>query len=683
MSKIPETKKFQKAAEPSKKEEAPEPEIAAPIPHDDNIEQSEVAEEGIGENEVIESQESFNPLVNEMKNKVKCIAFMESYLTMKILTVDLSEEMLDAVKKELLSPEADIKSKISSGLVKLGLVSKDINEIVKKKNHKPFDINELINLDNIEDGSKVVNDLKKKKIRLDSTIELLGKQYKLEEAKLSIIEKKVLTSKIRDYKAEREEVSGKISNVENYLGSVKHKVSLPVIRNPQRLRQERRQYLSQFKHDLEKAESKVKEWNQKRITIQDGVNKQIKKQEELVEKLTEKELEELAKQENERKEQMLIRREKYIEASKKTHEEVSKLTNEPIKHKTYLFMLNEKKMKQEEFKEKEKLEATLKELKSVKKSRVPDQESITEFQEKVDQMLIEASEKIKSKKEKPEKKEHDEEKQEVYQSYFYNKIIEEQQQKNEVASQEKARHKDNIDRKNKFVKEINLPTINPQKAKEMTELKTKSLGMHLFNPLNQSKAFMKRKKKLSKFNLKLKNIMKQLEKSIQKKARSANSNSPSMLDNSSRTQNHKPLFTTEVYRNSQSPSVRTDSKIMNLSKHASRYQLTESIRSPTQRRKPLNKYPDYLKEVRPINIQHGYSETLSALESNKKDDLYTKISNAKDKARTLETIVEHKHLLLKVSGGPSKNPKAEADLANSLLQAIKSKLRILKSVKKN
>ena len=682
---------------------------------------------------------------NQFGNKKKCTSFFEGYVTMKINEANYSPDILNSVIKELQEPNRDFLKNISSGVIKLGLVSKDVLNILSSKGNSKLRVNteELICLDNINDEEKEIDSLNKKIIKCKSNIELIEKQLSMmDDNKNNIVKKKALEMKINEYKSEKERTLERIDFLRRNANKLKEDISRKRKRNYSTLKDQKKKFIDNFKQDTEKVQDKVKEWTESRHERKKRVQEIMEQDKQSKEAM----LEELTKKENEEKQKRIEQHEqrfnKYKEKIEAVHEEISNLKVPPTVIKEYTYQLNEKEQRMKEFNEKEEVEKSVEKLKKIKKSRVPNDEEIAAFMEKVEEKKIEIQEKIEKKKEierktlfgdkenSPDRSE-DEEAIDAYQSFFYSKLIEEQKLKEDILKEKEEERRKRSEKKNKFVKSIILPDINPRKKKEMNEMKTKSVGMHLHNSYNNGKDFIPKRKKIKNINKKILKMRKALSTIIKKRKEEENLKNKNIkttvthLNNLTISRIEKdPLVESsrfglskisklQLFNNQQRSTSPLKDNYLNLSHHElnlspkKSYELklknsqNKPLRTPIEIRRPLDKYPDYLAILRKEKSEFAGRKNSTYLveslegENKSKTNLLTQERSKHDKNKTsesniienyksindnissLEYNIKNRSLLSKVSGGPVGNIKASEELSNYLSGVVKKKLELL------
>lgn len=235
--------------------------------------------------------------LNQFSNKKKCTSFFEGYVTMKINEANYSPDILNSVIKELQEPNREFLKSISNGVIKLGLVSKDVINILSSKGNTKLRVNteELICLDNINDEEKEIESLNKKITKHKSNIELLEKQLSMmDENRNNIVKKKALEMKINEYKSDKEKTIERIDYLRRNANKLKEDISIKRKRNYSTLKDQKKKFIDNFKQDTEKVQDKVKEWmesrEERKKRVQEIIEQDKQSKEAMLEEFTKKKM---------------------------------------------------------------------------------------------------------------------------------------------------------------------------------------------------------------------------------------------------------------------------------------------------------------------------------------------------------------------------------------------------------
>lgn len=473
-----------------------------------------------------------------LKDKHKGSTFLSGYLSMKIINSDLPLDVLKAVTSEIEDPAKDIITKLSSGMIKLGVVPKEINDIIvtKTKSHKKLDLEELAKIENIKNEEKEILNLEKKIMKIDTTAELFNKKKTLDKEKLSELELKAIDYKLNEFVKEKKKITDRLSYLKNAVKLMKQNLAEKRKRDPEVIKAEKEKFIEKYKEDTDAIQEKISEWKKNNQEIKDKHKRLIEKLQEEREKIIEEKKAENAENEAKRKQNLEEMRKLMSERNEKWHSEIENLKVPPTVKKEDLFLKHQKAQLKKDFQEKEEKEREVQRLKKIKKLRVPTQEELELFSEEIENKQKELLEALEQKKAEERKRlfgdeankepvVDEENMEEAYQNYFYSKLMEEQKLLEDEIKFKAEEKKKRIEKRKNYIETIKLPEINQRKAKEMIDLKTKSRGMHLHNPYDNGKYFKKRNRTLKAINNKVNKIRQQIQLNISRRSAN-NSNSP-------------------------------------------------------------------------------------------------------------------------------------------------------------
>ncbi len=617
-------------------------------PEKKKFSKKDIPKDGIQETTASKEEDEFeaeviNPLSEDLfkhlNNKSKLLTFLESYVTMKANETQIDENISTAINNIVKTPSDDFVSKITNGTIKISSSSKRISEIIikKGKGSTRVDTEELIYLENINDEEKEINLNSKKISKLMSNIELLEKQINLEGDLMDWIKKKAIQMKISDYKKEKNILQERILFLQRDTYKLKESLTVKKKKEVTSFKDNQVKFLKNFKDETDKIQDKVKEWTEKREEIKRKGEERIADVQKTIDNKIEEENNKINEEKQKRLEDIAERHNKYKEKIEAIHNEIANLSIPKNVNQKYKYQTLIEEQRQKEFEQKEEVERSIEKIKQIKKGRVPNDEELENFQKKIEEKQLELQEILEKKKEEEKKKlfgdkandTHDQaEDGEDYQSFFYSKLIEEQKLQENVLKEREESKKKRIAKKKEYVESIALPDINPYKAKEMNEMKRKSIGMHLYNSYNNGKEFSRKKNKMKKYMNKIKTISKKLARSISKRKEASKEKSEKqpMITNITISKIDKnPMFESSRFAISKISKIHFGRKeatpikekgFLNLSDHEisiSPYKIKNKLKpiiTPVDIRKPLDKYPDYLSLMRSRKVESKSSKYL-------------------------------------------------------------------------
>ena len=652
------------------------------------------------------------PISKELKNKIKCSGFYEGFTSYKYISLGINPEQLISTQKELDAQFKEIKSKILEGEITVLPQQRSISDIIIRNKSTNLDIEKLVKNQQIEEDSKQIKYLEVKLLQLKETNAILEKMKKNQGDKLTEIERRTLNDKIKSLLNEIKVIEGKIEGLK--LISSKNDAK----------RITKKEYLQNFDKDLEKVKEKSENW---RKLHRESIEKL-----ELIKKLNEEamikydENQQQIKNEKDEKWRAIKdeKHEKYKEKIEKIHEEVMNF-NFPEFDKDvndYLYVKKDQEFKEKLEEEKQEEERQREEkLEDMKKLNPPGKLQLEEFHEVVVQKSAEVKERNFLKREEHLKKLFGDQYnpkvhnfggdennvQEIGDSDFnidlseqyksnYAKVEEELLKKKQ---EELNKIKEIREKKLKFIKEIKLPEASHSKKKEMQILIKENRGMHLINDLknddnNKLKNFLKHyeelKKDLIEKTLNKKKEIKAIMDSKSKIQLNTHMTQPyptkaskNFFNNNSNFYNNfyssNELVTNEVSVNKNYTRLTTENKVNSQSLQDLRLLLPKK----TDIRKPLDKYPNYLLEVKSLRDKSTEANPL-----NNKNLVANYMSLSND-MKTLEKEAKQKIQLYKISSGvkgkginPVVSAQAQADASENLIDLIKLKLKLLNAKSK-
>jgi colicin import membrane protein len=495
--------------------------------------------------------------------------------------------------------------------------SKTVEEIILKKEKKRLSVEEALRQHKIKDIQENKESIENKIKSLEENIKLLENEpgaalniskiqgsIDLNSSQLlgkEVVEDNIRRSRIKEIKQSKEILEKKLFSLDE---QVQH------LMNEEETNQQKKfnlkQYLDNFEKDKRDAEARAKKWEQERETRLKNMIEQRNKFEIRAKKMDEKSIKEYQQKESQKNKEYQKNLEKLKVRSKDFHEEVEKLKeewkNKNITEQEYLFEKIEKdfREKQEQMDEDKKNNLMMELLKKRSQMKPIRNDEIDEFKRKYEEdrtrliiekenvrlTKIEEIQNINSNLPKPD-------------TQSYQKAIEEEKKIKELREKEKLDkiYKNmKIKQFSKVIKSEMQPKIDEVKKKELAERISKLNNNPITHHHKRKHKRVLLKKpdpsKPKKYNWELK-----LNQSIEERSprgsgsRSARSNSHRSL---SKKKNNDILDEEEIINN------RELKKKIQRSKSA-------------EKRKPLDKLPDYLTEIRIKKINNEKPATGDAL----------------------------------------------------------------------
>ena len=648
-----------------------------------NEDEEEIPDEGeLLLTEVLEPFDTTTELLeSKLGNKNKNLTFLQSFMTMKILSCDIPIEKLKAVERELTETMYDTSSKITNSIIKLGVInSKTTDDILGRihKNKEPISLNRIMKIKCINRSERIRHDIEKSIVKKNADLYILSSKFETmkkneHETRANIL---IISSKIISNKKSNKILNAKLKNTSQNIKLVKEDILVKDALNI-------KQYLKHFDEDTEKANVKLKEFNKDRKKINEYLKELKTKQKESDNAIIEKRKAIQDEKDNEKAEKYKANLEKIQEKNERYHTEIENMVipkfdyEKEYIYKTFKSIFN-KKMKLQKAKEKEILKASNNEH----KQRVAPitAEELDEFQEKMEIKKAELLEKLESKRLKELEKlgvkpeadadanEEDEENK-PYKSYYNKK----QEEDAEISRKDKVEMAVRAMKKKQFSKGVVLPIISEIKKTEMDEMKKKNIGIHL-SYQSDSKSVKIKNRHMKSFNARI-TEMNNKNRSLEKD----DNNYSNIFKNK-----HKKLEVTTY-------DLADISAIFKKKKKKKK-----KFIKPIIIKTPLDKFPDYLEAYRTIRNNKIHKKENNPNEERLMTEIehHPIITNAnanimenviimKSQIKAIEEEAKYKEKILHASGGVAKNPKVEEDLSQCILDAVKAKICVIDMITKN
>jgi hypothetical protein len=520
---------------------------------------------------------------------------------------------------------------------------------------------------------------------LDENLKLLQDENlsKLQISKSSInndhIEDNLKKAKVREIQNHKLIIESKIQTLEDQIQQ------LIMDENFDAKKFDIRNYLENFEKDQKEAENKVKQYQSYQEEVKRNLEEQRQRDELRLKQSIE--FEEKVREEHniKKNEEYMNRLEKLKMKNKENHEEVEKLKeewqNKIVVEKNYKYITAEEEFKQkQERKEQERRNKALTDIINKRKTLLKplNKTELDEHSRKVmeeihnnkyqreKERLLKQNDLMKSNQLLPRSE-----------TNIYRHIVEEEKKiKNHLEKEKLDKLYNQLKIKNfsKEIKENLLPEISEKKKKEREDL--------IANIENKKVAKLKRKRG---------------QRVLLHKPREPNR----YLEGMSK------FLEEEKERISRSKSARSNKNEIGIddAEYNRLHRRIHKSGSP-EKRKPLERAPDYLTEIRKqkeVNITNNISMTRDEGEtgrsgiyfinlgserkwermiSNNKYSLLSNIEQIKIKANLLEEKMKMKEVYLKHCGGSEKHPELSEDVSNMMIDAIKAKLTILENITK-
>lgn len=499
-----------------------------------------------------------------------------------------------------------------------------------------------------------------------------------------IIEDNIRKSRIKEIRSKKEMLEKKLIYLDGQVQSLMKEEESNNLNKKFNLKQ----YLDNFEKDKKEAELRELRWkkdHEQRVKAFEEQQKKIK--DRLKEKVENENLStNLKRQEN------YLKKLEQIKNSAKIHrEDVIKLSemkeewkNKPISNKQYLFKIAEEefKKKQQLLQEEEQKRLELEKARNKQNYKPISRDEIEEFKKNYEeqrQKLLYGREKERLLK-----------KEEIIQrnsalpkveTHVHQKIVEEEKKLREIKEKEKMDkiyNKLKIKQFSKVIQTSMVPKLDETKKREVEErilaegqrpkkLENKRIGRIILKKPDPNKP------KKYNWELKLNNSSLSVDRANNLVG---NNNSIS-----------KGIFSTSILNKSRPFTGENN--------------MRSSMNRSREKKKPLEKNPDYLTEMRIkktilektasyTNPQTGPSKNIiyflandkkwKKMIANNKYSLLENVEQIKIKALMLEQQAKMNEKLLNLKGGAQKNPEIGENVSNMLIDAIKAKLTILENI---
>jgi hypothetical protein len=609
----------------------------------------------------------------------------------------------------------DVTKKLKEGIlansIKFGLESKSVNEIIqhKENNKNKQNIDEILRQQKIKEIQENKESIGNKIKTLEENMRLLELDGNINLSKVDlntsikgegVVDDNIRKSRIKEIKQTKELLERKLQTLDEHVQKL-----MTEEENNNTKKFNLKQYLDNFEKDKSEAANRAKKWE---IEQKERIKHMMELEEKKKNKIKQKEqesLNQIKQKEKEREDAYYRNLDKRREKDKINHENLEKLKEEWKSRNSitqeYRFQKYEKDFLEQQEKEKEEkkkedskwLEERRNLLKPINK------EEINEFSKKV----VEERQKKMFEKEKKRMQvlEEIQQKNETLpksETAAYQKAVEEAKQQKEIKEKEKLDkiYKNmKIKQFSKVIKTELLPKIDEKKKKELEERIVELQNVaKIKKHKRRSKTRVLLKKpdpnKPNKYKWKLKLDCSEDSARALSKGKSRSRSKSARSVNESR---RKDLLNEDIIEN-------------NLKKRISRSRSGE-------KRKPMEKLPDYLTEMRIKKTQMYASKTLSNEEKSERDkskikikfiffksiflesdkkwqkminngkySLMENVEQIKIKANMLEEQAKMKEKFLQLNGGAEKNPELGENVSNMLIDALKAKLTILESISK-
>lgn len=622
---------------------------------------------------------------SEIISKVPCRNLTNSYLFMKIVNSEISNELLEAVSNCLTESKNAVVDLLEKNSIRIG--SQPLNYQARSQTSKVPDINTLLRRKLLKNTEIFIEEIKSRLAKVNEDMFILentdfvamycgtaishdkSSPAEINDLLLSLGKQPgfaVLKQRQGELNSSKSSLEAKLNALEEYKSQIENEIMMNDLNNPFDNKLNVEEYLKKFDKDTSIAEEKVKNWKKLRVAVKLRMEEHKKKQIQKEQKL---ELEAKKKAESEaleKEEQYRENLEKIKEKNQAMHNEIlmlkdSKLNDTPKVQPKYSYRTLE-----ENFNLRQKEEAMKRENDFIKhklqikqKLKRVSIEKIREFQEKVQEKLEELNE-IKSAQrqlEMLENKEKIDKLKERLNCYeikgnYKNSALQSDTQELQRLQEKQDLLRSNREKLKTFISMISLPKIKAKETdsslKELEIPSKKKYSAMIRSKLNSERSSPNKKFEDFKKSIKTQNTSKAIE-DLTKSTKSTKFLKSAKLSSSSTIELNSYRLSSKI-----KPTLQAKNHFKNLSLNIDNLQVNPNNNSNT-------------------GLETAFSEKLGCFESEKL------------KADQLEQKYNFKHKILKIQESSTSFNNEEwelqEDVSNAILEAIKFKMNLIKKYK--